>query len=109
MPGFDWEKNKRLIYGALVCLWNAPHKVIILATVSRSDPEELEKGWLTVSIENPPHNCHDFTSKTYTMLECEVFYEPYRVVMEAYQQLQDDSFPFKDHLLGWKKDPGVPD
>ena len=108
MPGFDWEKSKRLIYGSLVCLWNAPLRVIILATVSQSDPEELEKGWLTVSIENPPHNCDDFTSKTYTMLECEVFYEPYRVVMEAYQQLGEASFPFKDHLLGWKKDPGVP-
>ena len=108
LPGFDWEKSKRLIYGSLVCLWNAPYRLRILATITQSDPEELEKGWLTVSIEHPPENVPDFTQITYTMLECEVFYEPYRVVMEVYRQLQEDSFPFKEHLLGWRKDPGVP-
>ncbi|XP_057380709.1 NFX1-type zinc finger-containing protein 1-like [Daphnia carinata] len=108
MPGFDWEKSKRLIHGTLVCLWNAPSRLIILATVSNSDPEELEKGWLSISIYNPSHIADDFVKKSYTMLECEVFYEPYRVVMEAYQQLNEESFPFKEHILGWTKDPGVP-
>ena len=42
------------------------------------------------------------------MLECEVFYEPYRVVMGVYRQLQEDSFSFEEHLLGWRKDPSVP-
>lgn len=108
MPGFDWEKSKRLIHGTLVCLWNATNRLIILATVSNSDPDELEKGWLSLSIQNPSHIPDDFTTKSYTMLECEVFYEPYRVVMEAYQKLDEASFPFKEHLLGWTKDPGVP-
>ncbi|KAI9554746.1 hypothetical protein GHT06_020022 [Daphnia sinensis] len=108
MPGFDWEKSKRLIHGTLICLWNARSRIIIVATVSNSDPEELEKGCLSISIHNSSQIADDFMSKSYTMLECEVFYEPYRVVMEAYQLLDEVSFPFKEHLLGWTKDPGVP-
>lgn len=108
MPGFDWEKSKRLIHGTLICLWNAPSRIIILATVSNSDPEDLEKGSLIISIHNPSQIGDDFLRKSYTMLECEVFYEPYRVVMEAYQHLDEASFPFKEHILGWTKDPGVP-
>lgn len=103
----DWEKSKRLIYGALVVLWNAARRLIIIATVTGSDEDDLKRGKITLSIENVPENCPDFTSLTYSMLESESFYEPYRVAMGVYQKLQEDTFPFKEHLLGWDKAPGV--
>ena len=107
--GFDWEANKRLIQGSLVCLWNAQENIVILATVAQSDPEELEKGQITLAVDElPPGLPHDFQRKYYAMLECDYFYEPYRAMMEAYQDMTEDNVPLKDFLLGWNKTAGVP-
>ena len=105
--GANWETNKRLIFGSLVALWNAAEKLVLLAIVTQSDPEELERGWLTLSFDSEPP--FGFDNLTYTMLECPVFYEPYRVVMEAYQQMDLSNFPLTPYILGWKKAAGVPD
>ena len=105
--GTNWETNKRLIYGSLVALWNAAERLVLLAVVTRSDPEELEKGWITLSFDTEPPA--GFDRLVYTMLECPVFYEPYRVVMEAYQHMDHSNFPLSPYILGWTKAAGVPD
>ena len=125
----DWEKSKRLIHGALVLLWNDPpigtgiggkmqkktSTTAILATVANSDPEELLEGWLTLAVQHvisgpeTEDGIGHFDHLTYTMLECDIFYEPYRAVMEAYQKMDDTTLPFREYLLGNKKHPDIPD
>jgi len=105
--GFDFEKNKRLIHGSLVVLWNHKKKLAIIATVAQSDPEELVRGKMTITIQDEPDE--DFIRLEYVMIECDAFFEPYRVVLEAYQNLNEENLPLKPVILGWKKTPGVPD
>ena len=118
IPYSNLINDKRLKYGSLVCLWKASHQIIILATVTQCDPEQLKRGRLTLQIERISMNVQKFaamsyithSSMVYTMLESKkVFYEPYRVVMKTFQQFSDSSFPLKVHLLGWNKDAGIPD
>lgn len=109
-PGkIDWENEKRLMSGSLICLWNAQFKLIILGTVTDSDVLELEKGKVGLALHEPLPSQVNWKSFTYTMLECPVFYEPYRAVMEAYQKLNDHNLPLKDYILGRTKEPGRPD
>jgi hypothetical protein len=105
--GAKWKTNKQLIFGSLVALWNSKEKLILLAVVTRSETAELEKGWVTLSFDNEPPA--GFENLSYTMLECPIFYEPYRVVMEAYQQMNLSNFPLAPYILGWTKSAGVPD
>ena len=101
-----WKKNKHLIFGSLVALWNAANKLVLLAVVTHSEPKEVERGLLTLSFDlKPPVGFDNFT---YTMLESPVFYEPYRVVMEAYQQMDSSNFPLSPYILGLNKVPGIP-
>ena len=104
--GAKWKTNKQLIFGSLVALWNAKENLILLAVVTRSEPAELEKGWLTLSFDTEPPA--GFENLSYTMLECPIFYEPYRVVMEAYQQMNLSTFPLAPFILGWTKSAGTP-
>ena len=109
IPCSDLVNDKRLKYGSLVFLWKASHQLIILATVTQCDPEQLKRGRLMLRIESKSKNYQNFTAMSYTMLESKkVFYEPYRVVMRTFQQFHDSSFPLKEHLLGWSKEAGVP-
>jgi hypothetical protein len=80
-------KNKRLFYGSLVCLWNASQRPVILADPS---PRATRRSWIIV---HPPEQ--DLACFSYTMLVYQ-------------QQLPDGLFPFKECLLGMKRDPGVP-
>ena len=103
----NWASSKRLIYGSLVTLWNAPNKLVFLAVVTHSDPVELNKGLLALSFtKEPPAG---FEHHTYTMLECPVFYEPYRAVLEAFKQMDETNFPLSSFILGLIQAPGVPD
>jgi len=104
--GVKWKTNKQLIFGSLVALWNAKENLILLAIVTRSEPAELEKGWLTLSFDTEPPV--GFDKLSYTMLPCPIFYEPYRVVMEAYQQMNLSTFPLAPFILGWTKSAGTP-
>ena len=109
IPCSNLVNDKRLKYGSLVYLWKASHQLIILATVTECDPELLKIGRLTLRIERMSKNVENYEDMSYTMLESKkVFYEPYRVVMKAFQKLCDSSFPLKEHLLGWSKETGVP-
>ena len=105
--GAKWKTNKQLIFGSLVALWNAKEKLILFAVVTRSEAAELEKRWLTLSFDTEPPA--GFEKLSYTMLECPIFYEPYRVVMEAYQLMNLSTFPLAPFILGWNKSPGTPD
>lgn len=64
---------------------------------------------MCIAIEDLPSEPADFQLLSYTLLEADVFYEPYRVVLEAYQSMSVDTLPFKEYLLGWnRRNPGVP-
>ena len=96
---FNWDK--RLIYGSLFVLWNAPERRILLAVVTQSDPIELEKGSLTLSLlsSEPKPGFKDYS---FTMLESPVFYEPCKAVLDAFLNLQkmNVDFPLIDSVLG---------
>ena len=96
------DKRKILISESMVALFN-DFNLIIFAQVLHARTHMH----CTLSFhQSPPPG---FDQLVYTMLECPVFFEPYRVVMEAYQQMDASNFPPSPYILGWTKAAGVPD
>jgi hypothetical protein len=81
----NWEQSKRFMYGALLCFTSDNFKTLLFATVSSRHKEYLSQCQILVNFcegyqeENlfDPH-------KKYTMIESEVFFEPYFQVRIAF-------------------------
>ncbi|XP_075977884.1 NFX1-type zinc finger-containing protein 1-like [Anticarsia gemmatalis] len=88
----NWAHSKRFLFGSLVLFTNDRFNNLIVATILDRDNILLSTGKLAVSIIDKtygvPNNLTD--GDTYTMIESEVYFEPYLHVLKV---LQAESFP----------------
>ncbi|CAH2048546.1 unnamed protein product, partial [Iphiclides podalirius] len=86
-----WAHSKRFIYGSLILLTKDNCKSFIMATVLDHNPKYLAQGKIPVSlVDNSIGMDICFTRERYTMIESEVYFEPYYHVLHA---LKDPEFP----------------
>ena len=108
----NWERSKRLKYGALVCLSSDEFNTLVFATVENRRPEGLSVGELDVRFENvTKEEIHVFvTSKDrFVMIESPAYFEAYRHVLEALQEIKPEEFPFQKHIVECCRDVGPPE
>jgi hypothetical protein len=103
----DWSHSSRFMTGSLLCLsadgtFNA--STLVVATVMRCVqlPKDGNKKFVpTITVAVDAGSVGRFNVyETFTMIESPVFFEAYRPVLSALQQLACDSVPMIDLLLG---------
>ena len=96
----NWNRTKRLIYGALVCLSNDGFTSnIVFASIANREPKELARGVVHIKPEGDsaflPWNLY----QGYTMVESSAYYEAYRHILSSLQNAEVDTMPFKQYLV----------
>ena len=108
----NWEKSKRLKFGTLLCLSADDFYTLLFATVENRDTSELQQGELEVRFENvdlKKLNRFIETKKTFDMVESPAFFEAYRHVLEALQEIKSpDGLPFQEHIVRCSKNVKPP-
>lgn len=108
----NWEKSKRLKFGTLLCLSADDFYTLLFATVENRDHSELQQGELEVRFENvelKKLNRFIETKKKFDMVESPAFFEAYRHVLEALQEIKSpDGLPFQEHIVRCSKNVKPP-
>ncbi|XP_045780297.1 NFX1-type zinc finger-containing protein 1-like isoform X2 [Maniola jurtina] len=104
----NWDNNKRLIYGSLVMFTTHDNcNDMIMATILDRDVKLFNKGKIPVSMVEAGYNL--YKNETYTMIESEIYFEPYYHVLKA---MQDPTFPqhiaMKKYIVDVDPEPQPP-
>ncbi|XP_022837763.1 NFX1-type zinc finger-containing protein 1-like [Spodoptera litura] len=86
----NWKNSKRFLFGSLVLFTKDNFNTFMAATILNRDTNLLSSGKLPVSIIDVNLDDSIYNGEMYTMVESEVYFEPYYHVMKA---LQEPSFP----------------
>ncbi|KAJ8731482.1 hypothetical protein PYW07_004646 [Mythimna separata] len=86
----NWGHNKRFIFGSLVLFTKDNCDTFMAATILHRDVNLLSTGKIPVSVIDTNLDNSIYNEETYTMIESEVYFEPYYHVLKV---LQEPSFP----------------
>ncbi|CAH0585816.1 unnamed protein product [Chrysodeixis includens] len=86
----NWAHNKRFLFGSIVLFTKDDCKSFIAATIVDRDVNLLSSGKLPVSLIDTRMDNSVYNLETFTMIESEVYFEPYFRVLKA---MQETSFP----------------
>ncbi|XP_064072681.1 NFX1-type zinc finger-containing protein 1-like [Vanessa tameamea] len=87
----NWSYSKRFIYGSLVLFTKDKCNTFIVATIIDRNIKYLDNGKIPVSIVDLIDVGDNlYGNQKYTMIESEVYFEPYYHILKA---LQDPTFP----------------
>ncbi|XP_053609181.1 NFX1-type zinc finger-containing protein 1-like [Plodia interpunctella] len=86
----NWATSKRLLYGSLLVLSKDNFKRFIVATVLDREEKLLQRGLLPICIVNNDYDGDLSIAESYTLIESEVYFEPYYHVLKV---LQSQRFP----------------
>ncbi|XP_001949970.2 NFX1-type zinc finger-containing protein 1 [Acyrthosiphon pisum] len=92
----NWEMAKRFMYGSLLLFSENHFKTFFLGIVLERKIELLTQGKLIVELledEKPIFNT------SLTMVESEVFFEPYKCSMEVLKNINSHSFPMEKYII----------
>ncbi|XP_059472673.1 NFX1-type zinc finger-containing protein 1-like [Neocloeon triangulifer] len=104
----NWEQTKKFMHGALLCFTRNCFQTLLFATVSSRDVKFLRQKQILVTFcEKYDENIYDKNAK-YTMIESEVFFEPYYQVLGTLKNLNDLNFPFPKYFIDVQKDDAPP-
>ncbi|KAM6979789.1 NFX1-type zinc finger-containing protein 1 [Aplochiton taeniatus] len=105
-----WQNSKRLIYGSLVCLSCDNFESFLFATVSDSDPKQLQKGLvnLTFSEESRRVLVRIQADQTFLMVETTAYFEAYRHVLQGLQEQEVEELPFQRYIVECNKEVRPP-
>ena len=109
LKNLKWKYSKRLIYGSLVCLSNDDFNTLYIGTVADRKPENLEEGYLQVRFETN----HDAVRRIrpderFLMVETSAYFEAYRYVLDALQNMDEADVPFQENIIHCRLDVNVP-
>ena len=87
----QWKTSKRLKYGSLLCLFKWGNydcsTEVIFAVVANRQINDLEAGYVEVTIEHGDQHRLDLEGENFVMVESEAFYLPYKHVLEGLKDL----------------------
>ncbi|CAB3261339.1 unnamed protein product [Arctia plantaginis] len=81
----NWSHSKRLLFGSLVLFTKDNFSNVIVATILERDNILLSTGKLAISIVDTSYGSNIRNDDSYTMIESEVYFEPYLHVLKALQ------------------------
>ncbi|XP_065332254.1 NFX1-type zinc finger-containing protein 1-like isoform X1 [Cloeon dipterum] len=98
----DWQHCRRFMYGSLLCFTKDNYKTIMLSTVSNRGLDYLNAGFLRVKFCEPPEG--NIYIGSFTMIESEVFFDPYYHVLKTLQSINSNSFPLESYIVKFQKE-----
>mmetsp|Transcript_72985 Transcript_72985/g.171074 ORF Transcript_72985/g.171074 Transcript_72985/m.171074 type:complete len:1555 (+) Transcript_72985:434-5098(+) len=106
----NWEKSKQLMYGSLLCFSDDDFKSLIWATVWRRDPTVVaSKAQLDIRLPFDPWDDRLSPGKVFCCMEnVTIYFEAYRHVLIALQNMRAADVPFQHTLLSPQPDPLPP-
>ncbi|CAE7684935.1 Znfx1 [Symbiodinium sp. CCMP2592] len=106
----SWDKSKQLMYGSLLCFSDDDFKSLIWATVWRRDPALISsKAQLDVRLPFDPWDDRLSPGKVFCCIEnVTIYFEAYRHVLIALQNMRATDVPFQHTLLSQQPDPLPP-
>mmetsp|Transcript_97527 Transcript_97527/g.173686 ORF Transcript_97527/g.173686 Transcript_97527/m.173686 type:complete len:1578 (+) Transcript_97527:459-5192(+) len=106
----SWEKSKQLMYGSLLCFSDDDFKSLIWATVWRRDEKLIaNQAQLDIRLPFEPWDDRLSPGKTFCCIEnVTIYFEAYRHVLIAMQNMRPADVPFQNTLLPPQPDPVPP-
>ncbi|CAE7942810.1 Znfx1, partial [Symbiodinium sp. KB8] len=106
----SWDKSKQLMYGSLLCFSDDDFKSLIWATVWRRDPALISsKAQLDIRLPFDPWDDRLSPGKVFCCIEnVTIYFEAYRHVLIALQNMRATDVPFQHTLLSQQPDPLPP-
>lgn len=89
------ENTRRFMFGSLVCFTSNNFQSVVFGTVVSRDRKLIENNQIAIDLTN--HNIS--YEAQYTMVECNVYFEPYYNVLKALQIMTDAYFPLKRYII----------
>lgn len=96
----NWEMAKRFMYGSLLVFSANDFKTFFLGIVLERKIEILKQGKLIVELLE---NAKPVFDTPLTMVESEVFFEPYKCSMEALKNINAHNFPMEKYIISASK------
>jgi len=106
----NWEKTKQLMFGSLLCLSADNFQTLIWATVWRRDEHLIAtEAQLDVRLPFEPFDDRLAPGKVFCCIEnVTIYFEAYRHVLIALQNMKPSDMPFHDTLLSPQPEPHPP-
>lgn len=92
----NWEMAKRFMYGSLLVFTVNEFQTFFLGVVLERKIELLKQGKLIVELLEDAKPLFD---TTLTMVESEVFFEPYKCCMEVLKRINSHNFPMEKYII----------
>ncbi|XP_059484951.1 NFX1-type zinc finger-containing protein 1-like [Neocloeon triangulifer] len=102
MKKVEWEHCRRFMYGSLLCFTKDKFQSLLLATIIDRDLDFLRKGFIRIQFCEPV--AENIYMAEYTMIESEIFFDPYYHVLRTLQTLQKEDFPLAEYIVLYQKD-----
>jgi len=106
----NWGTSKQLMYGSLLCFSDDNFESLIWATVWRRDEDLIAKqSQLDVKLPFNPWDDRIQPGKVFCCIEnVSIYFEAYRHVLVAMQNMRSADVPFQNTLLPHQPDPVPP-
>lgn len=106
----NWDKTKQLMYGSLLCLSDDNFETLVWATVWRRDEHLIStEAQLDIRLPFDPFDDRLSPGKTFCCIEnVTIYFEAYRHVLIALQNMRPTDVPFQHTLLNPQPDPMPP-
>ncbi|KAL5237885.1 hypothetical protein ACI65C_005295 [Semiaphis heraclei] len=101
----NWDMAKRFMYGSLLLFSTNDFKTFFLGIVLERKVELLKKGVLIVELLEAAKPLYDISL---TMVESEVFFEPYKCSMEVLKNINSHNFPMEKYIISACKEIDYP-
>ncbi|CAG4965233.1 unnamed protein product [Parnassius apollo] len=106
----NWAHSKRFIYGSLVLFTKDRCKSFLIGTILDREVKYMVDGKIPISLVNEGISADIcYNNETYTMIESEVYFEPYYHVLNA---LKDPKFPddlaMRKYIVSVDPEPKLP-
>ncbi|XP_060856237.1 NFX1-type zinc finger-containing protein 1-like [Metopolophium dirhodum] len=92
----NWDMAKRFMYGSLLLFSTNNFKTFCLGIVLERKVELLKKGILIVELLE---DAKPLFNASITMVESEVFFEPYKCSMEVLKNINSHNFPMEKYII----------
>lgn len=86
------------IYGSLLCFSKDQFQTITFGRILSADYDLLKQKQLVVSLDLNT-KAEESSTDVYIMVKCDLYFEPYYVVLKSLQQLTDSNFPLKRFIV----------
>ena len=96
--GINWNRNKSLLYGSLVCLSEDNFKTVLYATIAERKVEDLEQGQISVEVQGYNKRLLSPTKK-FVMIESPGYFEAFAPVIKRLKKIEPEKLRFAKYLV----------